>query len=111
MDIEAANQLSVCEVRPTATAPWVAVVLSFPRPLDMGFAAHVTKATVEPSDHRAELELSHHVVVLHLEFNETRHHEIDVGLTPHLHLRDLPVSDEVVVLHGREEKTARVNAC
>ena len=50
----------------------------------MRFATHVAKATVEPSDHRAELELSNHVVVLRLELNETRNHEIDVGLTPHL---------------------------
>lgn len=38
----------------------------------------------EPPDHRAELELSHQLLVLNLEFDEARYDQVDVGLAREL---------------------------
>jgi len=67
----------------------------------MRVVTDVTQPTVQPPDHCAELELSHQMVVLHLELDETRYDEVYVSLVPHIHLRDLPIAKEIVVLHGR----------
>ena len=82
VNVETAGQLAGFEPCPTATTTRVAIIASFPRPLDVRCAIHVAQATVEPTDHRAELELAHQVVVLHLEFDEAGHDQVDVGLAP-----------------------------
>ena len=60
------------------------------------------RRTVEPSDHRAELEPSYQMAVRPLEFDEARDDQVNVGLAPHLHLRDLPIANEIAVVHGRD---------
>lgn len=107
MDVYAAQKLGAVDLCPTASAAWVVVVPSFPRPLDERLVAEFANVGVQTSGNGFELKAASDVCTVSLfEFDESRDDKIDIILIPFVHLRDLPVAEkrgaiESIGQHGR----------